>query len=79
MAFWFLLIGAVLALFAAGLLYISFRAAHFPAVQRLARGSRARARLLCMLGFAALTALLWRVLNLMNAVVCFLHLVLFLL
>ena len=41
MAFWFLLIGAVLALFAAGLLYISFRAAHFPAVQRLARGSRA--------------------------------------
>ena len=77
MAFWFLLIGAVLALFAAGLLYISFRAAHFPAVQRLARGSRARARLLCMLGFAALTALLWCVLNLMNAVVCFLHLVLF--
>ena len=77
MLFWLLLIGALLLLFAAGLLYISFRAAHFPAVQKLARGRRWLARLLCLAVFLALTGLLWALWNLMNAVVCLIHLVLF--
>ena len=77
MMVWFLLIGTLLALFAAGLLYISFRAAHFPVVQKLARGKRGPARLICLVFFAAVTALLWLAWNMMNAVVCLIHLVLF--
>ncbi len=77
MMVWFLLIGTLLALFAAGLLYISFRAAHFPVVQKLARGKRGPARLICLAFFAAVTALLWIAWNMMNAVVCLIHLVLF--
>ena len=52
MGFWFLLIGTVLTLFAAGVLYISFRAARFPAVQRLTGGRRSLARLNRELTFA---------------------------
>ncbi len=77
MGFWFLLIGTVLAVFAAGVLYISCRAAHFPAVQKLARGKRWPARLLCLVGFLALAGVLWAVWGLMNAVVCLIHLVFF--
>ena len=67
----------MLALFAAGLLYISFRAARFPAVLRLARGKRGPARFLCLAVFAALTGFLWVLWGMMNAVVCLLHLVVF--
>lgn len=74
---WFMIIGTVLAAFAAGLLYISFRAARFSAVLRLTRGKKGPARLLCLAFFAALTALLWAALNMMNAVVCLIHLVVF--
>ena len=77
MAIWLVIIGTVLAIFAAGLLYISFRAARFPAVLRLTRGKKGPARLLCLAFFGALTALLWAALNLVNAVVCLLHLVAF--
>ena len=38
MGFWFLIILTLLTVFTAGLLYISFRAARFPAVLRLAHG-----------------------------------------
>ena len=64
---WFMIIGTVLAAFAAGLLYISFRAARFSAVLRLTRGKKGPARLLCLAFFGALTALLWATLNMMNA------------
>ena len=74
---WFMIIGTVLAAFAAGLLYISFRAARFSAVLRLTRGKKGPARLLCLTFFGALTALLWAALNMMNAVVCLIHLVVF--
>ena len=74
---WLLIIGTVLAIFLAGLLYISFRAARSPGVLRLVRGKRAAARLLCFAFFTALTAILWALLNMMNAVVCLIHLVLF--
>ena len=77
MGFWFLLIGTVLTLFAAGVLYISFRAAHFPAVQRLTGGRRSLTRLVCVTGFLAVAGVLWALWNMMNAVVCLLHLVLF--
>ena len=77
MGFWVLLIGALLALFAAGLLYISFRAARFPIVQRLSGGRKGLARLIGLVFFAAVTAVLWIVWNMMNAVVCLIHLVLF--
>ena len=77
MAIWFVIIGTVLAIFAAGLLYISFRAARFPAVLRLAHGKKGLARLLCLGFFTAATALLWATLNLVNAVVCLIHLVVF--
>ena len=74
---WLAIIGTVLALFAAGVLYISFRAAHFPAMQKLARGRRWLARLICCCGFLALAGALWTMWNLMNAVVCLIHLVIF--
>jgi predicted MPP superfamily phosphohydrolase len=77
MFMWFVIIGLTLAVFCCGLLYISFRAAHFAAVQRIAHGKRWLARLLCFLFFAALTAVLWIVWNMMNAIVCMIHLVLF--
>ena len=74
---WFAIIGALLAAFAAGLLYISFRAAHFGIARRAAGGRKARARLLCLAVFAALTAVLWRTWNMMNALVCMVHLTVF--
>ena len=77
MAIWLVIIGTVLSVFAVGLLYISFRAARFPAVLRLAHGKKSLARLLCLGFFTAATALLWATLNLVNAVVCLLHLVAF--
>ena len=77
MVMWILILGTVLLVFGAGLLYISFRAARFPGVLRLARGRRGRARLLCFAFFTALTGLLWAAMNMMNAVICLLHLVAF--
>ena len=61
---WFMIIGTVLAAFAAGLLYISFRAARFSAVLRLTRGKKGPAWLLCFGFFTTATALLWATLNL---------------
>ena len=77
MVFWVALIGTVLAISIGGLLYISFRAARFPAVLRLTRGKRGPARLLCLGAFGLLMGLGWAVWNLMNAAVCLIHLVLF--
>ena len=74
---WITIIGCLLAAFAAGLTFISFRAAEFGFVQRLAHGKRAPARLLCLGVFVALTAALWLAWNMMNAVVCMVHLILF--
>ena len=74
---WYLLMVALLAVFAAGLLYVSFRAAGMPFVQRLAKGSRARARLGCVAVFLAVFVALCIILNIMNALVIFVHLFLF--
>ncbi len=74
---WFIIIGLILSVFALGLIYISFRAARFKAVLSLAKGRKWPARLLCLVVFAALTGFLWLIWNMMNAVVCMLHLMLF--
>ena len=74
---WFAILGLTLVIFAGGLLYLAFRAARFQAVLKLTRGKRWLARLLCFGFFAFLTAILWLVWNMMNAVVCLIHLVLF--
>ena len=74
---WYLLMVALLAVFAAGLLYVSFRAAGMPFVQRLAKGSWARARLGCAAVFLAVFVALCIILNIMNALVIFVHLFLF--
>ncbi len=74
---WFAIIGALFAASSAGLLYLSFRAAHFGFVKKLAGGRRSIARLISFFAFAALTALLWLLFGMMNAVVCLIHLVVF--
>ena len=74
---WVTIIAVLLAVFAGGLLYLSFRAARFGAVGRLTCGKKGLARLVCFGFFAALTGLLWVLWGMMNAIVCLLHLVLF--
>ncbi len=74
---WVAIIGVMLAIVAGGLLYISFRAARFEAVLRLARGKRGTARLVCLAAFLVLLGALGALWGMMNAAVCFLHLVLF--
>ncbi len=74
---WFMIIGTVLTVFAAGLLYISFRAARFSTVLRLTRGKKGAARLLCFAFFGVVIAILWATLNMMNAIICLIHLVAF--
>ena len=73
---WYAIILIVLAVTLAGLLYLSFRAARLPVVRKLTRDRRWLARTLCLLGYGVLLALLWRLWNGMNAIVCLLHLVL---
>ena len=74
---WRTIIGAATAIFAAGLLYISFRAANFGFIKKISGGRRWLARIICLAFFAVLTALLWLTMNMMNAVVCIIHLVVF--
>jgi hypothetical protein len=76
-AMWIAIIGCLLAAFVAGLLFISFRAAEFRFVQRLTGCRKGAARLICLAVFAVLTAALWLVWNMMNAVLCMVHLVVF--
>lgn len=74
---WRIIIGLFLSVFAAGYVYISFRTAKSGFVMKLAGGRRWLARLLCVLFYALLTVILSLLLNLMNALVCILHFVLF--
>lgn len=74
---WYAILLIVLAVTLAGLLYLSFRAARLPVVRKLTRDHRWLARTLCLLGYGVLLALLWRLWNGMNAIICLLHLVLF--
>ena len=74
---WYLIIGALAGVFAGGLIYISFRAAKLEPVRHITCGRKGLARLLSLAAFLAIAALLCAVWNLMNALVCIVHLVLF--
>ena len=74
---WYFIIGALMLTFGGGLLYISFRSARFSFVKRLTGNRRWLGRLLCLVFYLALAVFLWRIWNLMNALVCFVHLFLF--
>lgn len=74
---WGTIIGLFFAAFAAGYVYISFRTASTEFVIKLAGGRRWLARLLCVLFYALITLVLSLILDLMNALVCVLHFVLF--
>ena len=74
---WAAIIGALILTVAGGLLYISFRSSGFGFVRKLTGGSKARSRLLCLAFYTGLTAVLWCVWNMMNALVCLVHLTLF--
>ena len=74
---WFLIIGALILIFAGGVVYLAFRAAHFPFVRQLAGERKWLARLLCLLFFAALAAFLWKIWGMMNMLICMVHLTVF--
>lgn len=74
---WIAIIAALLTVSASGILYISFRAANFSFVKRLSGGRRWLGRLICFAFFSALLAVLWLTMNMWNALVCTVHLVLF--
>lgn len=74
---WRTIIGLFFAVFTAGYVYISFKTAKSVFVMKLAGGRRWLARLLCVLFYALLTVILSLLLNLMNALICILHFVLF--
>ena len=68
---------ALAVIFMVGLAYLSCRVAGLSIVQRLAKGHRGRARLACAAVLLAVFALLWATLNLMNALIIFVFLMLF--
>ncbi len=74
---WGFIIVAVLSTFAAGLLYISFRTAGIPFVKKAAGGKKALAVLMCFAFYAALTAALALVFDVINALICMIHLYVF--
>ena len=73
---WYAIIASLILAVAGGLIYISFRSARFAFVQKLTGGRKWAARLFCLLFWAGLTALLWLIWNMMNALVCLVHLTL---
>ena len=74
---WYAIIGSLIGATAIGLIYVSFRAANFEFVKKAAGGRRWAARVLCFAFFNVLTAVLWLWLNMMNALVCVVHLLVF--
>ena len=74
---WFIIIGMLIGVFLLGMLYISFRAAHFRFINKITNGRKTYARLLCFVVFTTLTVLLWLYWDLINAMVCMVHLMLF--
>ena len=74
---WQYIIIAVAVVFAAGLAYVSFRGARFTFVQKLSRGKKAPARLICFAAFALVTGALALLLGIFNALVCMLRLFVF--
>ena len=73
---WNTIITLMLGIFAAGILYISIRAAHFQLLLTLTHGRKWLAWILCFVFFSAVTAIMWVIWNQMNALACVIHLVL---
>ncbi|MBR3392793.1 MAG: metallophosphoesterase [Firmicutes bacterium] len=74
---WIALIGCMILLVLGGILYLTFRSTKFAFVQKLSGGRKWLSRLICFVFYLALAGLLWAVWNLMNALVCLIHLLLF--
>ncbi len=73
---WIALIGCMSLLVLGGILYLTFRSTKFSFVRKLSGGRKWLSRLICFLFYLTLTAFLWLIWNLMNALVCLIHLVL---
>ncbi len=74
---WYAIIGSLAASVLIGLIYISFRTANNSSIRRITGNRRWLSRIVCIVLFAALIVLLAYLMNVMNALVCFVHLVLF--
>ena len=71
---WYIIIFAVLAVFFAGMIYISFCTAEFPFILKLTNGKKIISRIVCILFYIFLTALLTLIFNFINALICMIHL-----
>ncbi len=74
---WFAILGAVITVFGLGMLYLSFRAAGLPFIRRLAGGRRWAARLIALAFLILLTVILSLIWDVVNALICVIHLVAF--
>ncbi len=74
---WIAIMSALFAAFFGGILYISFRAAQLPCIKTITGNRRKAGRFVCFLFFSGITILLSLIWNVMNAVICLVHLVLF--
>lgn len=77
MLMWYVILALLILATGGALLYVSSCLARFGFMRKLAKGSLKRLRALCVSGVLAVFVLLTLWLNLMNAVVCLLHLVVF--
>lgn len=74
---WAVLMGVLLILLFAGVLYLSSRIGRFSFFQKLARGKKRLAMFFGFLVTAVFTAVIWFLWGSMNAIVCVLHLLVF--
>ncbi len=74
---WIAIISVLFAVFLGGMLYISFSAAQLPCIKTITRNRRNAGRFVCFLFFSGIAILLSQIWNVMNAVICLVHLVLF--
>ena len=74
---WYAIIGSLASAVLLGAIYVSFRVANFTFIKKISGGRRWLGRLICLALFAALFAVLYFTMNLMNAMVCVVHLVVF--
>ncbi len=74
---WYAIIGSLAAAVLLGAVYVAFRTANFSFIKKISGGRRWLGRLIGFALIAALFAILYFTMNLMNALVCVVHLVLF--
>ena len=74
---WIAILLSAAALFVSGLIYISFKSADFEFFKRLCAGKKSRSKLICLAFYVLLTVVLALVWNLMNSLICMIHLFVF--